>query len=58
MQVLVLIALVQYLVDRWLFDILLDVVGPNISTVQELAVGLFCQTSEQCDNHRQWRARC
>ena len=43
LQVLVLVLLGQYLVDRWLLDLCLDIVAPT-TTAQELAVELFCQT--------------
>lgn len=46
MQVLVLIALAQWVVDAWLYPIcidMLDSLAPDVTAAQELAVMLCCQ---------------
>ena len=42
MQVLILILLGSYLVDKWLLEICFDIVGDRVTAAQELAIELFC----------------
>ena len=50
MQVVVLILLGSYLVDKWLLEICFDVVGERATAAQELAIELLCGLGEPLSN--------
>ena len=50
MQVLVLILLGSYLVDKWLLEICFDVLGERVTAAQELTIELLCGLGEPLEH--------